>query len=514
MSLPAPNCVNPVWRVSLQVLVIIKPDHDHCQQVASFLFWYPSVSPVTLFRFASCKATLTLFSSYTLFILHSFHLTLFSCSYSFRFSFPHSFPLLFSFPQSTSTFFTMLLLSALVSCLPLALTAEIHVAPTGSPTPDGTRSQPFGDIQVAVDMSRPGDVILLGGGTYELLKNINITVNGTAEAPITLRAADDEEEVVIDGEALPDTPAPLRASVPNRNRGVLHVSRARHWTFARLTFIHGAYGVYVRDSSNLRFNQIVTRDNYESGFHMQGELSDNVISYLDSYGNRDPRNNGENADGLAIKEGRGEGNIVVGGRFWDNSDDGVDFWEFHSKLTIKDSIAWGNGFNRWDMVNFTGNGNGFKLGGGSPGEILPAARDVTNCIAFGNAANGFTDNSQTGAFAVEDNTSWMNGRVGFRSVNATGVLKRNVAAANNPTAPANATAGGQATLRGAQTSVGNSWDVAGAGATTPPPLTNASFKSVDVGLVTGPRDKNGKIAPSDFLVLVDGAEMGATTDWK
>ncbi|GJD03051.1 Pectate lyase L [Colletotrichum higginsianum IMI 349063] len=402
----------------------------------------------------------------------------------------------------------MLLLSALVSCLPLALAAEIYVAPTGSPTPDGTRSKPFGDIQVAVNMSRPGDVILLRGGTYDLLKNINITVNGTAQAPITLRAVNDEE-VIIDGEGLPDTPAPLGASVTSRNRGVLHVSRAQYWNFARLTFTHGAYGVYVRDSSNLRFNQIVTRDNYESGFHMQGELSNNVISYLDSYGNRDPRNNGENADGLAIKEGKGEGNIVVGSRFWDNSDDGVDFWEFHSKLTIKDSIAWGNGFNRWDIPDFTGNGNGFKLGGGSAGDILPAARDVINCIAFGNKANGFTDNSQTGAFAIEDNTSWMNGRVGFRSVNATGVLKRNVAAVNNPAALANATFGGQVTLRDAQTSVGNSWDVAGAAL-----LTNASFKSVDIGLVTGPRGKNGKITPSDFLVLVDGAKRGATTNWK
>ncbi|OLN81901.1 Pectate lyase L 3 [Colletotrichum chlorophyti] len=402
----------------------------------------------------------------------------------------------------------MLLLPAVVSCLPLALAANIYVSPKGDPAPNGSQAKPFGDIQAAVNISRPGDVIILRGGTYELLTNINITVNGTAQAPITLHAAKDEE-VIIDGEGLPDTPAPVGASVPNRNRGVLHVERVQYWNFARLTFTHGAYGVYVRDSSNLRFNQIVTRDNYESGFHMQGALSNNVISYLDSYGNRDPRNNGENADGLAIKEGKGEGNIIIGSRFWDNSDDGVDFWEFHSKLIIKDSIAWGNGFNRWDIPNFTGNGNGFKLGGGSAGDILPAGRDVINCIAFGNKANGFTDNSQTGDFAIEDNTSWANGAVGFRSVNATGVLKRNIAALNRPGGPHNVTYGGQATLRNQQVSVGNSWDDESA-----PPLTNASFKSVDISLVAGPRGKNGKIAPSNFLVLNSGAKMGATTAWK
>lgn len=219
----------------------------------------------------------------------------------------------------------MLFLPTLISCLPLALAANIYVAPTGDAAPDGTQKKPYGDIQAAVDISQPGDVIILRGGTYDLLKNINITVNGTAAAPITLRAATDET-VIIDGEELPGTPAPVGGSVPGRERGVLHVERIHYWNFSRLTFIHGPYGVYVKDCSNLRFSQIVTRDNYESGFHMQGALSNNVISYLDSYGNRDPRNNGENADGIAIKEGKGEGNIIIGGRFWDNSDDGVDFW--------------------------------------------------------------------------------------------------------------------------------------------------------------------------------------------
>lgn len=401
----------------------------------------------------------------------------------------------------------MLLLSTLVSCLPLALAANIYVAPTGNPTPDGSSAKPFGDIQGAINITQPGDVVILRGGTYDVLKNINITVNGTAQAPITLRAATDEI-VIIDGEGLPNTPAPVGAKIPDKERGVLHVEFAQYWNFQRLTFAHGPYGVYVKDSSNLRFNQIVTRDNYESGFHMQGALSNNVISYLDSYGNRDPRNNGENADGIAIKEGKGEGNIIVGSRFWDNSDDGVDFWEFHSKLTIKDSIAWGNGYNRWDLPDFTGNGNGFKLGGGSAGDILPAGRDVVNCIAFGNKANGFTDNSQTGKFLFEENTSVWNGAVGFRSVNATGVLERNIAAVNRPGSPTNVTYGGQVTLRGAQISRDNSWDKSA------PLLTNASFKSIDIGLVTGARNKNGKIAASDFLLPVDGAKRGATTSWK
>lgn len=67
-------------------------------------------------------------------------------------------------------------------------------------------------------------------------------------------------------------------------------------------------------------------DNYETGFQIQGTAANNQVIYLDSYRNRDPRKNGESADGFALKEGSGEGNILRGARLWDNVDDGLDFW--------------------------------------------------------------------------------------------------------------------------------------------------------------------------------------------
>ena len=62
--------------------------------------------------------------------------------------------------------------------------------------------------------------------------------------------------------------------------------------------------------------------------------------------NRDPRKNGESADGFAVKEGSGTGNVLRGARLWNNVDDGLDFWEFTSPVLVEDTIAWGNGFNR------------------------------------------------------------------------------------------------------------------------------------------------------------------------
>lgn len=47
------------------------------------------------------------------------------------------------------------------------------------------------------------------------------------------------------------------------------------------------------------------------GFQLEGASANNTVLYLDSYGNRDPRKNGESADGFACKEGEGEGNCIL-----------------------------------------------------------------------------------------------------------------------------------------------------------------------------------------------------------
>lgn len=90
--------------------------------------------------------------------------------------------------------------------------------------------------------------------------------------------------------------------------------------------INGPYGIYNRDASYNDYIDLITRDNYESGFQLEGNTAYCNVINLDSYGNRDPRKNGESADGLAIKQGRGEGNVVRGARLWNNVDDGLDFW--------------------------------------------------------------------------------------------------------------------------------------------------------------------------------------------
>ncbi|KAK2767569.1 hypothetical protein FQN54_003727 [Arachnomyces sp. PD_36] len=391
------------------------------------------------------------------------------------------------------------LVITLGSLVSASVAAELFVSTNGTEGGAGTIDSPLNSIQDAVDTATAGTTIYLRGGTYALTTNVQIDKSGTADSPYVVSAYE-SEKVIIDGEELIGTPAPLDGDLDNPDRGIFHIEGAEFWEFYGLELINGPYGIYSRDSSNNHYERLITRDNYESGFQLEGDASNNTVLYLDSYGNRDPRKNGESADGFACKEGSGEGNVLRGARLWNNVDDGLDLWEFKSKVEIHDTLSWGNGVNRWDFTEFEGDGNGFKLGGGGdePGAIGPANHVITNCIAFNNAVGGFVDNSQTGEFTLTRNTAWNNGGVGFKFGSATATLSSNVAATN---------AEADTNLSDTQVSNGNSWDEGD-------PWTDDSFASVDVSLVTGPRGADGKIPASDFLLPASGDAIGATTEWE
>ncbi|KAI3342672.1 family 9 polysaccharide lyase [Ustulina deusta] len=367
--------------------------------------------------------------------------------------------------------------------------ASIYVSPTG--TGSGTINSPYGSIQTAVNAAKAGDTIYLRAGTYSPTTNIQITTSGTSTSPITLRSYNNEK-VIIDGEALPGTPYGLDESLPNDERGILHIEDGNYWYFYGLELINGPYGIYSRDSSHNYYERISTHDNYESGFQIQGDASNNTVIYLDSYLNRDPRKNGESADGFACKEGEGEGNSIRNSRLWDNVDDGLDLYMFGSPVTIEEVYAWGNGVNRWGFSDFNGDGNGFKLG---ITDNPPANHIVRNSIAFSNAKKGFIDNGNPGSLTFERNTAWNNGDNGFNMRSSTSTLKNNVAALNT---------NAQVSLVSGSTSSGNSWD----SSTT---WSNSSFLSVDFSTLAGDRASDGKIQASNFLIPASGQAIGATT---
>jgi hypothetical protein len=367
-----------------------------------------------------------------------------------------------------------------------AAVTTLYVATTGNDGNAGTQSAPLATIQKAISLISAGGTISVRGGTYALTSNIQITKSGTSSAPITLTAYA-SERVIIDGEALGYTPGAVGSTIPAAQRGAIHME-ASYWRLIGLEIINGPYGVYCANCNNNTFERLVTRNNYETGFQLQNSSANNLILNLDSYGNRDPRKNGESADGLGIKEGTGTGNVVRGARLWNNVDDGFDAWMFTSPITIQNTIAYGNGYNRWSIPNFSGDGNGLKLGG-SGGTGPAAAHAVSNTFAFSNAAHGFTDNGNTGTITINRSTAWKNTKTGF---DVDGGSKTRLTA---NLAVGNATA----VALGSSTASGNSWNIGG----------TWTFVSTDQSTITGARNADGSIRSSSFLTPSNGTAIGA-----
>jgi hypothetical protein len=359
----------------------------------------------------------------------------------------------------------------------------LYVASGGNDSNPGTLAQPLATIQRAVDLAQAGYTIFIRGGTYAPSTNIQILKNGTSSQPITMRNYNGER-VIIDGENMPHTPAPVGGSIPRPERGAIHIE-GDFWRLIGLEIIHGPYGIFGLDSSNNVYDRLVTRDNYESGLHLFLGSSNNQILDLDSFGNRDPRNNGESADGLAIKEGSGSGNIVRGARLWNNSDDGLDYWMFETPILTENSLAWGNGVNRWNLPDFVGDGNGFKMGGNG----VSANHTLRNSMTWDNAVGGIVDNNNPGQHRIERCTAWDNPGTGFNFNRSDSTLAGNLAVAN----------GTDVSLGSSSSGSDNSWDIGG----------SWSFVSTNPSTITGPRNADGSIPSSTFLRPSIGANVGA-----
>lgn len=375
--------------------------------------------------------------------------------------------------------------AVMTSTSAMAATTTLYVATNGSDSNAGTLAAPLATIQQAISLVSAGGTIYVRGGTYTLSTNIQITKSGTSTAPITLTSYQSEQPI-IDGENLAYTPGAVGSSIPSSQRGAIHMT-ANYWNIIGLEIVHGPYAVYCAACNNNTFERLVTHDNYETGFQLQGASANNLIVNLDSYNNRDPRKSGESADGLGIKEGSGTGNIVRGARLWNNSDDGFDAWEFTSPITIENSVAYGNGYNRWSIADYSGDGNGFKMGGGDT--ATAASHTVTNSFSFGNSAHGFTDNGNTGSIAVNRCTAWQNTKTGFDfDGGSTSKLTANLAVSNTT-----------AVALGSSTASGNSWNIGG----------TWTLLSTDSSTIAGARTSTGAIASSNFLVPANGTAIGA-----
>jgi hypothetical protein len=271
-----------------------------------------------------------------------------------------------------------------------AYCTDYYVAPDGNDSNDGSIDHPFKTIGTAVNSVGAGGTIFLRGGQHDYISTITISKNGTDGNLITLQAYQDEVPILdFSGEATGSKGIALSGS---------------YWHFKGFVIQNAGHnGLRVTGSYNV-IEQLVTRRNRDTGLHLDGSASHNLVVDCDSYLNYDAVGWGEDADGFAAKSATiGAGNIFRRCRSWNNADDGYDFYNCGTNgVRLEDCWAFRNGINLWGIPTFLGDGNGYKLGPGNSAHVL------VRCMAYDNPHHGFLVNHNTGGLTVYNCTGVKN----------------------------------------------------------------------------------------------------------
>lgn len=356
------------------------------------------------------------------------------------------------------------------------------VSPGGSDAAGGTFDQPFFTITKAHSVAAAGDTIFVRGGTYTLTSTITLSKSGTSTNGFFLLAYAGERPL-LDFSSM---------AVSGSNRGI-QLSGSR-WTIKGFD-IKGAgdNGMLISGSFNtVEFCSLF--ENRDTGLQLGGGASNNRIINCDSYFNVDPLQG--NADGFAPKLDVGTGNYFYGCRCWQNSDDGWDGYLRPSNdvtTTLENCWSFSNGYLK-DGTESSGNGNGFKMGGGDNGNAdhLKHNMILKRCLAFDNRVKGFDQNNNLGSMTLQHCTAYRNGTNYSisRALDSGKVL-----------IVVNCIALGSYGLLGSfaiqQT---NSW-------LSPFSASNADFVAVDTSGVRGPRKADGSLPDIRFMHLAQGSRL-------
>lgn len=291
---------------------------------------------------------------------------------------------------------------------------DLYVSPSGKSTAAGTQNAPM-DLLTAINSISAGYTIWMEEGTYKAYELYGAPIviaesNSGAEGAYKTISSINGGTVTIDFSGMAEL---------GSNRGI--VLDGSYWHFYDIDICNaGDNGMLLSGDNNI-IELCQFYANHDSGLQISRyntsadtiDLwpSNNVILNCTAFDNKDEATC-ENADGFAAKLTCGEGNVFDGCISYCNSDDG---WDLYAKpatgstgvVTIKNSVAFGNGKLTNGEGSANGDMNGFKLGGSN--KQCPTPHVVTNCIAFNNGATGFTDNGNGGAVTLTNCTSVNNG---------------------------------------------------------------------------------------------------------
>ncbi len=278
----------------------------------------------------------------------------------------------------------------------------IFVATNGNDANTGTFDSPFLTISKAVSSATPGDTIFVRGGTYALTSTVSLSKSGTTDSRISIVGY------------TKDTERPLLDFSSQTSGDGIQLSGS-YWYIKGID-IYGASRNGMRITGNCNIVEFCSfYENHNTGLQISTGGSYNRIINCDSYYNRDAADG--DADGFAPKLDVGTGNYFYGCRAWQNSDDGWDGYLRPADsvvTTIENCWSFCNGYLKDDSAG-SGNGNGFKMGGGdnSNSANLRHIMTLRNCLAFDNLAKGFDENNNRGSMTLYNCTAYRNGGYNF-----------------------------------------------------------------------------------------------------
>jgi uncharacterized protein YjdB len=347
---------------------------------------------------------------------------------------------------------------------------------------DGTIVNTANDILSAIAGAVPGDLIYVRSGTYSFSSSIRMNADGQEGNMIAFLVYPGDERPVFDFSSM---------SEASGNRGL--VLSGDYWHVKGIEIYKaGDNGMHISGSNNL-IEYCAFYENADSGLQIGNGGGNNTVLNCDSYFNAD--SSLENADGFAAKLDCGTGNKFIGCRAWNNLDDGWDGYlrgTDNVTTTYENCWAFRNGYLKDGSLG-VGDGNGFKTGG-SDDKTLKHNAIYSNCLAAGNAVDGFDHNSNRGSITIHNSSAHGNGRnVSFGATNMADYLE----------------------IKNTLSFGGNSSDSFQAASTE---ITNNSwqdglyasaddFMSINLDLLLSPRSEDGSLPNIDYLYLKSDSDL-------
>jgi Ca2+-binding RTX toxin-like protein len=355
--------------------------------------------------------------------------------------------------------------------------ATIFVSTDGSTTGNGSIERPFASLQQAHDLAKPGDTIMLRGGTYVLTEGIRLTNPGKEGAPIIIQSYGNEK-AILDGAGITD-PARIDDDI---------IAIYASWTHVKgLELRNGpSDGITIRgNTTQVTLEALDVHHNGRAsefegkGIGVFGHVSNSLILNCDSHHNRDLQ--GDNADGFQIAT-TGTGVVLRGNRAYQNADDGFDLFNTFNgtraaAVLIENNWAFDNGL-VVDGVK-VGDGNGFKLGGQRSGTNTESGGHIVRGnLSFDNRTGGFDENNATLSLQIVKNTAYNNASFSFGFWNRETTLINNLAVNGG--------------VLGSAPAISNSWQLSGT-------FDGSSVVSLMTAAALQPRLADGSLPSLDLL---------------